>query len=140
MLLFSLKRSLLIFTGRKQSLGQGNIFIGVCQEFCSRGVPGSRGVCSQGGAWLREGCLLPRGCLLPGRSLVRGVPAPGGVPVPRGVLGGDLPRGLLLRAHPTGMHYCLLYDFRACFQRKCQLLQISFTTIFFKILRKLLYN
>ena len=26
-----------IFTARKRSLGQGNIFIGVCQEFCSRG-------------------------------------------------------------------------------------------------------
>ena len=24
-------------TGRKRSLGQGNIFIGVCQEFCSQG-------------------------------------------------------------------------------------------------------
>ena len=31
-----------IFTARKQSLGQGNIFIGMCQEFCSQGggVPG----------------------------------------------------------------------------------------------------
>ena len=27
----------LIFTARKRSLGQGNIFIGVCQEFCSQG-------------------------------------------------------------------------------------------------------
>ena len=26
-----------IFTARKRSLGQGNIFIGVCQEFCSQG-------------------------------------------------------------------------------------------------------
>ena len=26
-----------LFTARKRSLGQGNIFIGVCQEFCSRG-------------------------------------------------------------------------------------------------------
>ena len=26
-----------IFTARKRSLGQGNIFIGVCQKFCSRG-------------------------------------------------------------------------------------------------------
>ena len=30
-----------IITARKRSLGQGNIFIGVCQEFCSQGgVPG----------------------------------------------------------------------------------------------------
>ena len=27
----------LLFTARKQSLGQGNIFRSVCQEFCSRG-------------------------------------------------------------------------------------------------------
>ena len=27
----------IIFTARKRSLGQGNIFIGVCQEFCSQG-------------------------------------------------------------------------------------------------------
>ena len=37
----------LIFTARKRSLGQGNIFIGVCQEFCLKGgghlLPG--GVC-----------------------------------------------------------------------------------------------
>ena len=36
-------------TARKRSLGQGNIFIGVCQEFCS-----------------------------PGGCLVQGVPVPGG--------------------------------------------------------------
>ena len=27
-----------IFTAHKRSLGQGNIFIGMCQEFCSQGV------------------------------------------------------------------------------------------------------
>ena len=27
----------LIFTARKRSLGQGNIFSSLCQEFCSRG-------------------------------------------------------------------------------------------------------
>ena len=27
----------LFITARKRSLGQGNIFIGVCQEFCSQG-------------------------------------------------------------------------------------------------------
>ena len=39
----------------KRSLGQGNIFTNVCQEFCSqRGVPGS------GGAWSRGGVETPR--------------------------------------------------------------------------------
>ena len=37
---------------RSRSLGQGNIFIGVCQEFCSwGGVPGLGGACSRGGTW-----------------------------------------------------------------------------------------
>ena len=27
-----------VFTARKRSLGPGNVFIGVCQEFCPRGV------------------------------------------------------------------------------------------------------
>ena len=40
---------MVLFTARKRSLGQGNIFISVCQEFCSRGgVHGPRGVCSRG--------------------------------------------------------------------------------------------
>ena len=35
---------IVIFTARKRSLGQGNIFTSVCQEFCSReGVPGPGG-------------------------------------------------------------------------------------------------
>ena len=33
-----------VITARKRSLGQGNIFIDVCQEFCPQG----RGVCSGG--------------------------------------------------------------------------------------------
>ena len=58
-----------IFTVRKRSLGQGNIFIGVCQEFCSRGVVCFRGVSARGGGHVCSlgGCLLPGGvCLLPG--------------------------------------------------------------------------
>ena len=50
----------ILVTTRKRSLGQGNIFIGMCQEFCSQGggslLPG--GICSgglqahtQGGNW-----------------------------------------------------------------------------------------
>ena len=39
-LFFLLNYFLSLITTRKQSLGQGNIFMGVCQEFCSKG-----GVC-----------------------------------------------------------------------------------------------
>ena len=63
------------FTARKRSLGQGNIFIGVCQEFCSQGVSGP------GGSDL-GGCLVPGG-LLPGGVCSWGS-APRGVPGPRG--------------------------------------------------------
>ena len=70
-----------VITARKRSLGQGNIFIGVCQEFCSRGeglLPGG-GVYSEGG--------VPG----PGGSAPGGVPgpeegfAPGGVSALGGV-------------------------------------------------------
>ena len=80
-----------IFTARKRSLGQGNIFIGVCQEFCS-----------QGGAPHPGGCFLPEG--LPPRG---GGASSGGVP------GGD-PAGTATAAggtHPTGMHSCLGFKF-----------------------------
>ena len=30
----------IVITARKRNLGQGNIFIGVCQEFCSQGAVG----------------------------------------------------------------------------------------------------
>ena len=61
-----------IFTARKRSLGQDNIFTSVCQEFCPRG-----GVCSAGGAWSWGGLSAP------------------GVPGPRGVCSqdGSAPRG-----------------------------------------------
>ena len=113
-----------IFTARKRSLGQGNIFIGVCQEFCWGGfgaVSAPGGVCFQGvsalvgcllpGGLLPGGCLLPgvcsRGCLLLGGVCSRGVSAlwvssPGGVP-------GGHPPGTATAAggtHPTGMHSC----------------------------------
>ena len=65
----------LIITARKRSLGQGNIFTSVCQEFCSQG-----------------------GCLLPGDLVWRCVPPPGGVPHLGGclLLGGASSRGCLL--------------------------------------------
>ena len=72
-----------IFTACKRSLGQGNIFKSVCQEFC----PQAGGVCwggaCSGGAWS-------------GGFLLRVVP------------GGD-PPGTATAAggtHPTGMHSC----------------------------------
>ena len=49
-----------IFTARKRSLGQGNIFRSVCQDFCPQG-----GAWSWGGAW-SGGCLVPGGCLVLG--------------------------------------------------------------------------
>ena len=110
-----------IITARKGSLGQGNIFIGVFQEFCSQGGA----VCSGGGVSAPRGCLLrgcvsgpggmpaSGGCLLPGSvcswgvstsrgSAPRGVSSPGGVPGPRG--GGCLLlRGCGLLLWPSGL-------------------------------------
>ena len=77
-----------VITTRKRSLGQGNMFTGVC---LSTGVvPAPRGVPGPGRV------PAPRGVPGPGGHLVRGVPAPGGL-VP-GVPGGDPPRWPLLRA------------------------------------------
>ena len=75
------RRPLSFFTARKRSLGQGNIFISVCQEFCPRGG---------GGGWVRGvhgpgGCMVPGVCMVPGGpwsrgGLVLGVHGPVGVP------------------------------------------------------------
>ena len=85
-----------IITARKRSLGQGNIFTSVCQEFCSQGggclLPG--GACSWRGVW-------SRGCLLLGVSGPGGACSWGGL-----VLGGacslgglvETPRWLVLLA------------------------------------------
>ena len=72
---------MLFIAARKRSLGQGNIFIGMCQEFCSQ--------------W---GCLLPRGVSAHG-GLLQGMSAPGG----GGSAPGDTAAG---GTHPTGMHTC----------------------------------
>ena len=78
-----------IITARQQSLGQGNIFRSVCQEFCPQGgcmVAGgacvvARGMCGCWGAWMvAGGCAWlqegMRGCgghaWLPGACLVAG--------------------------------------------------------------------
>ena len=51
-----------VITACKRSLRQGNIFIGVCQEFCSQGRVSAPG-----------GCLLPRGEVsAPGGSFPEG--------------------------------------------------------------------
>ena len=48
-----------VFTARKRSLGQGNMFTGVCLS--TGGVPGSEGVWSGGVAWSRGGGSGPHG-------------------------------------------------------------------------------
>ena len=57
-----------IITARKRSLGQGNVFIGVCQEFCSQGggCLARWGVSAPWGGSAQEGgvCSEGRGCLL----------------------------------------------------------------------------
>ena len=76
-----------IITARKRSLGQGNMFTGVCLS--TGWMPGA------GGAWSR-GCLLWEG------GLVQGGAWSGGVP------GGDPPTGAAAGGtHPTGMHSCI---------------------------------
>ena len=100
-----------IFTARKRSLGQGNIyrpqtslgqgniFRSVCQEFCPQGgwgvpTPGGGGACSQGGL-LTEGSA-PRGGSCKG--VCSGGSAPGGACSQR-VWGGAWWR-------PPGVGYC----------------------------------
>ena len=74
-------------TTRKRILGQGNIFIGVCQEFCSQEASGPGG-----GVW-SGGCLIRGACS-------------GGLP------GGDPPTVTAASGtHPTGMHSCLVMCF-----------------------------
>ena len=122
-----------IITARKRSLGQGNIFTSVCQEFCSWGVggvcsggvpapgesgprgcacPGGGGLCSHGGLLL-GGCLLWGGDVLPGAGVCsRGTSfwgfTAGGI-----CSWGSAPRDPPVLAtaagstHPTGMNSCL---------------------------------
>ena len=93
----------IIFSARKRSVGQGNIFTSVCQEFCSQGglVPGGHLVLGEGGCLVLEGCLVwgvawSGGCLVLGGCLVWGsVENP---PRTATAAGG---------MHPTGMHSCL---------------------------------
>ena len=129
-----LKYSTCVFAARKRSLGQGNMFIGVCVSVhrgrgaWSREVPGPGGVC------------LLRGMV--GGAWSWGQPAPGGMPGPRGgacsqggacswrvwsqggawwrspqeVPGGDPPKKATAAGgmHPTGMHSCFLIELYPC--------------------------
>ena len=96
-----------IITARKRSLGQGNIFTSVCQEFCSQGdgVPGlgERGAWCQGGAcsWMAWSRGVPgprRGFLVLGGAWWR-------LPPPRTATAAG-------GTHPTGMHSCLRSDLK----------------------------
>ena len=91
-----------IFTARKRSLGQGNIFIGVCQEFCSQWGGSSWGsASSQGGCFLPEGLPPPGGGASSGGCFLRGGAwwrLPGTATAAGGM-------------HPTGMHSCLGFKF-----------------------------
>ena len=111
-----------------RSLGQGNIFRSVCQEFCpqgrclvpggawSQGVPGPEGghfggflvpgVPSLGGAW--SGGFCPGGCLVLVGCLLRGVHAPG-VCLLQGVPGGGPPDGHCCRRYTS---YWILVEYR----------------------------
>ena len=108
---------IVMFTARKRSLGQGNIFTPVCHSV-HRGVPGPRGVSAPGGCLL-WGVPGPGGCLVRGVCFQR-VPGPGGCLVWEGI---GSQGGLLLgvggawwrlpqmttaagSTHPTGMHSC----------------------------------
>ena len=84
-------------TARKRSLGQGNMFTGVCLSTGGCLVPVG-GVWSRVGAWSRGACS--GGCLHLG-----GVPARGGSG-PRGVSGGDPP---LLRTVRILLECILIY-------------------------------
>ena len=108
-----------IFTGRKRSLGQGNIFRSVCQEFCPQGG-GGVGQCllrGEGNGGDPPGRLLLRAvhilleCILVNlchsvwgkvifsEACVKNSVHGGSVPVPGGRgNGGDPPGRLLLRA------------------------------------------
>ena len=65
-----------VITARKQSLGQGNMFTGVCLSTGGCMVPGgawSRGCMVPGGVHGPRGVHRPGGCMVPGGSWSRGV-------------------------------------------------------------------
>ena len=104
-----LQKRFSFITACKRSLGQGNIFSSVCQEFCSQeGVPGQvhpppQQVHPRAGTPLRAGTPPPQGRYTPlGRYPPRAVHA--------GKYGQQAGG-----THPTGMHSCLkLFSAVAC--------------------------
>ena len=85
----------MMFIARKRSLGQGNIFTGVCQTFCPEEGRGEKGV------WWKRGLVdtppLP--------------PDPDADPPPDPEADTPLPVETATGAggtHPTGMHSCVL--------------------------------
>ena len=90
-----------VITTRKRSLGQGNMFTGMCLSTGAVGGAWSRGVHGPGGvgAWYRGVCMVPGGAWSRGE----GVHGPGGCMVetpPTATAEGG--------THPTGMHSCFL--------------------------------
>ena len=109
-----------VFTARKRSLGQGNLFISVCQEFCTGGVVSQQAlqVVSQHALQVSGGWYPSMPCRSPGphpRGKLRGLTWGEGSPGPhRGVSQHALrqtpPQQTATAAggmHPTGMHSCL---------------------------------
>ena len=101
-------------TARKRSLGQGNIFRSVCQEFCPQGgvLPPGGGTSSGVLPPVGGGCFLP-GVLPPGGCFLRGVgvlpPGEGGCFLWGGVASSRPPSRTATATsgtHPTGMHSC----------------------------------
>ena len=100
-----------IFTSRKRSLGQGNIFTPVCHSV-PRGDASSWGVLPPrcllpGGASSWGGVLPPRGC-----ASSRGLLPPGGCFLLGGAWWSPPPPTATAAGgtHPTGMHSCMIYQ------------------------------
>ena len=107
----------IITTARKRSFVQGDIFIGVCQEFCSQGgylVPGVTWF--WGGSWY--GGTWSRGDLVRGGTCSRGRELPGGDPLRTAIAAGS--------THPTGMHSCWWH-----FVQKLRLWTVLFSKLVF---------
>ena len=112
---FGVKIDFIFFiTARKQSLGQGDMFTGVCLSTGGCLVPWGWGAWSRGVP--APGGLVPRGACSRG-VWSGGVPGPGEVPA----WGGGLVwEGCLVETprtataaggtHPTGMHSCLVKE------------------------------
>ena len=91
-----------LFTACKRSLGQGNIFRSMCQEFCPWGGGGCIPACIAGGIPACLAAGLQRGSAPRVGICSWGVSGPGGS-APRGVSPGPHPRGKLrgIRSRPT---------------------------------------